>query len=249
MTPNVPIIIPLLFAIVTVATLILFNRVIKNASNPFIRQKATLILIGLVLWLIVQGTLALTHVYTSHLDMTPPMLFLLGLLPAVLLILWLFLSNTGRTFLDSLPLKQLAYLNIIRIPIEIGLFGLYIYGTVPKLMTFEGGNLDILSGISTPLVAYYMFKKQAMKPKIFLAWHILCLALLANIVARALLSAPFPFQKLAFDQPNIAIINFPFVWLPTFMVMTVLFGHLASIRKILANKAISHQDALRKKTD
>jgi hypothetical protein len=92
-------------------------------------------------------------------------------------------------------------------------------------MTFEGGNLDILSGLSAPLIAYYAVKK----PKILLAWNFICLALLINIVARALLSAPFPFQQFAFDQPNIAILQFPVIWLPTFIVLTVLFGHVTVI--------------------
>ena len=60
----------------------------------------------------------------------------------------------------------------------------------------------------------------------------MCLGLLANIVVNALLSTPTPIQKFAFDQPNIAILNFPFSWLPTFIVPIVLFGHLASIRQL-----------------
>ena len=99
-------------------------------------------------------------------------------------------------------------------------------------MTWEGGNLDILSGLSAPIVAYYVFRKHSFSHKFLLVWNIICLLLLANIVVRAVLSAPFPFQKLALDQPNIAILNFPVVWLPTFIVPVVLFGHLASLRKL-----------------
>ena len=57
--------------------------------------------------------------------------------------------------------------------------------------------------------------------------------LLANIVINAILSSPFPLQQFAFDQPNIAILYFPFSWLPTFVVPVVLFCHLASIRQLL----------------
>jgi hypothetical protein len=66
-----------------------------------------------------------------------------------------------------------------------------------------------------------------------LVWNFICLALLANIVINALLSTPFPFQQFAFDQPNIAILYFPFNWLPTFIVPVVLFGHLLSIRRLM----------------
>jgi hypothetical protein len=64
--------------------------------------------------------------------------------------------------------------------------------------------------------------------------------LLINIVATAILSMPFPFQQLAFDRPNIAIMYFPYVWLPCCVVPIVLFAHLVSLRKLFATKAQKH---------
>jgi hypothetical protein len=69
-----------------------------------------------------------------------------------------------------------------------------------------------------------------------LIWNFICLGLLINIVVNALFSAPSPIQKFAFEQPNIAILNFPFSWLPTFIVPIVLFGHLTSIRQLMKYK-------------
>jgi len=48
-----------------------------------------------------------------------------------------------------------------------------------------------------------------------------------------MLSAPSPIQKIAFEQPNIAILYFPFCWLPTFIVPIVLFSHLVAVRKLV----------------
>lgn len=236
MIPNIPTIISVLFAVITLIALVLFIRIIKKSSDPKIQKKSGIVAAGLIVWLAIQGILAYSDFYNSNLDNSPPKLFLFGFLPALLLIAYLFNSKSGKPFIDSLPLKELTIFNIIRLPIEIGLFLVYTYGAIPKLMTFEGGNLDILSGISAPIIAYLAFNRLSLKPKALLIWNFICLALLTNIVARALLSAPFPFQKLAFDQPNIAILNFPFVWLPTFMVMAVLFGHLVSIRKLMLNR-------------
>jgi hypothetical protein len=106
-------------------------------------------------------------------------------------------------------------------------------------MTFEGRNFDIISGISAPLIYYFGFVKKAIKRQWIIGWNFLCLALLANIVTTAILSAPFPFQQLAFNQPNIAIFYFPFVWLPAFVVPVVLLAHLVSIRQLLAVKTTS----------
>jgi hypothetical protein len=135
--------------------------------------------------------------------------------------------------MDSLPLKNLTYLNVIRIPVEIDLFYLFLYKAVPELMTFEGRNFDIFSGITAPFIAYFAFTKAKLSKPILLIWNFICLGLLINIVVNAFFSAPFPFQKFAFEQPNVAILNFPFSWLPTFIVPIILFGHLSSIRQLL----------------
>jgi hypothetical protein len=71
---------------------------------------------------------------------------------------------------------------------------------------------------------------------VLLAWNFACLLLLANIVLTAILSAPFDFQKFGFDQPNIALFYFPFIWLPCFIVPVALFAHLVSIRKLISTK-------------
>jgi len=100
-------------------------------------------------------------------------------------------------------------------------------------MTFEGQNFDILSGLTAPIIFYVGFIKKRIGRKAMLVWNFLCLGLLINIVVIAVLSAPFPFQKLAFDQPNIAVLYFPFVWLPCCIVPLVLFSHVATIRQLL----------------
>ena len=100
-------------------------------------------------------------------------------------------------------------------------------------MTFEGRNFDILAGITAPLVLYYGFVKRKLGNTFMLLWNVICLLLLLNIVVNAILSAPFPFQQFAFDQPNVAVMYYPFVWLPCFIVPVVLFSHLVLIRRLL----------------
>ena len=75
-------------------------------------------------------------------------------------------------------------------------------------------------------------KKQINK-NVILLWNFICIGLLFNIVINAVLSAPFPFQKFGFDQPDIAVLYFPFVWLPCCVVPLVLFSHLVTIRQLL----------------
>ena len=113
------------------------------------------------------------------------------------------------------------------------LFYVYLDGLIPVLMTFQGYNFDIVSGITAPLVYYLVFIKKSISNKGLLAWNFIGLALLINILAIAVLSAPTPFQKLAFEQPNLGVMYFPFVWLPAVIVPIVLFSHLMAIKKLM----------------
>ncbi|AZB17239.1 hypothetical protein EG352_05375 [Chryseobacterium indologenes] len=233
MLENLPLYILFVFGLATVLTLILFYWTIKNSNSQSVKQHSTKILIGLILWLTIQTVLAIQNVYSSNIDFFSPTILLFGILPAILTIIGLFSAQKGRRFIDSLPLVNLTYLNIVRIPVELVLYWLFLNKAVPELMTFEGRNFDIIAGITAPIIAYFGLTKRKISQKIILIWNFLCLGLLLNIVVNAFLSAPSPVQKFAFDQPNIAILHFPFNWLPTFIVPIVLFGHLASIRQLL----------------
>ena len=219
---KLPAYISLIFGLTTIATAWLFYKATKNPGTT---------LIILLLWLILHTVLGLSGFYTV--TNTVPPRFLLMVLPPLLFIIGLFVTVKGRKYLDSLNIRSLAILHIVRIPVELVLFLLFINKVVPKLMTFEGRNFDILSGLTAPVIYYLGFIKQKIDKKIILVWNIVCLALLVNIVVLAILSAPFLFQKFAFDQPNIAVLYFPFVWLPCCVVPLVLLSHLATIRQLL----------------
>lgn len=228
-----PTYISLAFGLTTFLCLQLFVWVIRNSDSEQTRKMANPIFIGLTLWLTIQAVLTYKNVYNSDTNSFPPNIMLMGIFPAILMIILLFVTKRGRGFMDSLPMKHLTYLNFVRVPVEIVLFWLFLNKVIPEIMTFEGRNFDILAGISAPIIAYYGFTKLKISRGAILIWNFICLGLLVNIVGTALLSAPSPVQKFAFDQPNIAIVYFPFSWLPTFIVPIVLFGHLTSIRQLL----------------
>jgi hypothetical protein len=220
---NLPTYVSIVFVATTILTVLLFYK----AANI---SKATILI--LIFWLALQSILGLSGFYTVT-DTIPPRFLLLGL-PPLLFIIGLFITSSGRKYIDCLDLKTLTLLHTIRIPVELVLFWLFVNKTVPQLMTFEGRNFDILSGLTAPLIFYFGFIKKQLNKKVILIWNYICLALLVNIVANAILSAPFPFQKFAFDQPNIAVLFFPFVWLPCCVVPLVLLSHLAAIRKLMS---------------
>ena len=161
----------------------------------------------------------------------PPRI-LLAIVPPFTIIAILFGTAGGRRIIDTLPAGVLTLLHVVRIPVELVLWWLFMHKTIPGIMTFEGRNFDILSGITAPLVYYYGFVKKKIKPRHIIVWNIICMILLFNIVITAILSAPLPFQQLAFEQPNIAVLYAPYIWLPCFIVPAVFFSHVVAIRQI-----------------
>ena len=228
---NLPTYIAILFVATTFVTVLIFFAALKNATVDAVKRKSNAILGVILLWFIVQAALALNGFY-EDIYITPQKMLLIGL-PPLGTIAILFLTKKGRKFIDSLPLQTLTWLHTIRVPVEIVLFLLFVHKAIPQLMTFEGRNFDIIAGITAPLIAWYGFKKNQLSPAILIAWNIICLLLVLNITIHAVLSLPAPFQQLAFEQPNIAVLYFPYNWLPAFVVPVVIFSHLAAIRQLI----------------
>ncbi len=222
---NLPKYISIFFLLTTLLTVAIFYKATNNS-------KKTLTI--LLCWLVLQSILGMSGFYLVKDAMPPRFLFLF--LPPILLIIILFSTIKGRQFLDSLNIEILTILHIIRIPVEIVLFLLCVNKFVPELMTFEGRNFDIISGFTAPIIFYFGYITKQLNRKVVLIWNLICLGLLLNIVVNAILSAPFPFQQFAFEQPNIAVLYFPFNWLPSCVVPLVLFSHMVTIRQIIITK-------------
>lgn len=215
----------ILFLLTTVITIGLFY----HAAN---KSRRTLLI--LLLWLAVQSFISLSGFYLQYRTIPPRTIFLV--LPPMLFILVLFGSARGKQFIDRLNPSLLCLLFVIRIPVEFILYELFIKKQVPQGMTFAGGNYDIFSGLSAPFLYYYGFVKKQIDRKVILVWNFICLGLLISVVIHALLSVPSPFQLLDLNQPNIAILHFPYALLPSLIVPLVLFSHLA-IWRLLGNSA------------
>ena len=225
MTENLPSYVSIIFILTTFLTVGFLFRAIRDSVFDTIAAKTVVFLI--TFWIFFQAIFSLYGFYTNT-QTVPPKLASFGVFPAILLIVSLFIF-ARKSFIEPLPLKLLTLLSIVRIPVEIGIFWLFQNKLMPQIMTFEGWNFDILSGISAPIIAWFAFRGNKINRPILIAWNIFALLLLAIIVTIAILSLPSPIQKLAFEQPNFAVLYFPFIWLPTIIVPIVLFSHLASL--------------------
>ena len=232
MIENLPAYVSLTFTLTTFLTVGFFLYAIRQGAFQALPAK---ILISLTaFWLLFQAVMAVGGFYTQT-GMFPPRIVLFGVFPVLLLIVAYFLFFR-ENFIERLPLKVLTLLHVIRIPVEIVLFWLLQNRLVPEAMTFEGRNFDILSGLTAPIVFWLAFRGGKTNRTMLIVWNIAALLLLVNVVTIAVRAMPSPMQSLALDQPNIAVLYFPFNWLPSVVVPIVLFAHLAGLWKLFKNK-------------
>lgn len=219
---NIPITISLAFILLSFTTVFLFYMASRRNKK---------VLLVTLLYAILQGLLAYFGFYAVK-PILPAQFFLI-VFPSFAFVFYLYFSKKGKVFIHTLDIKILTLLHTIRIGAELILFALYSCHAIPEVMTFAGRNFDILAGLSAPIIYYLAFVKGIIGKKGLLVWNSISLLLLINIVVHAVLSVELPFQQFGFDQPNEAILHFPFVWLPAIVVPLVILAHLTAMKQLL----------------
>lgn len=183
----------------------------------------------LLIWLGYVGLLGTTGALSDP-TLRPPGILLLAV-PLGLLVAWLAWSSTGLRTALAVPVSVLIGAQIFRVAVELLLHRLWQEGMVPRMLTYEGANFDILVGLSAPLAAWAATRGRA-GTTAALVWNLAGLALLGNVVVRAVLTAPGRLHMLATEVPNRLPGNFPFVYLAGFLAPLALVLHLLALRAL-----------------
>jgi len=191
---------------------------------------ARTVTLGLPLWLLYVAGLSKSGVIADASQRPPGALFVI--LPVFLFIgLFAVRSASGSKVAASLPIGLLIGAQAFRVPVELGLHRLWSIGLVPQLMTYEGGNVDILVGLSAPLVAWLAMRSEAGR-RLAIGWNVVGLLSLANIVVRSALTAPGPLNLIHAELPNLAIGTFPYTLLAGFFAPLAVLLHVLSLRAL-----------------
>ena len=221
MIEDLPIWVDSTFIATCVLTIILFY---------FSNGKPKKLMLLIISWSIMQSILAYIGFYQKT-DSIPPR-FGLVLFPTTILIIYGLLPKHLKWVLETRQTKISTFLHSVRLPVEIVLYELFINEMIPELMTFEGRNYDVLIGITAPIVGW-LFLRQKINNKILIGWNIIGLLFVLFILFNGILSSESPFQQFGFEQPNRAIIYFPFVLLPSTIVPIVIWMHISDLIKLI----------------
>jgi AhpD family alkylhydroperoxidase len=190
---------------------------------------------GLSLWLTYGGLVGYFGIVADPGLVPPGPAFLL--IPVILFVaLFLARSAFAGRLAAMLPLGLLIGAQGFRVVVELFLYQLWQAGLAPRMLTFEGGSIDIFLGLSAPIVAW-LYGRGRLGERVLLGWNIIGLLTLANVAIRALLTAPGALNFIVAEVPNLAIGTFPFTFIPGFMAPLALVLHVLSIRALRAKPA------------
>ena len=194
------------------------------------------LLAALSLWFIYAGLLGYFGVIKNTATRPPGIVFLMGPVVLFLVFLTMFVarSTAGERLAMAFPLWVLLGTQSFRIGVELFLHQLWVNGLVPKMLTFEGANVDIYIGASAPLAAW-LSTRGRVGIRIALAWNVLGLLALTNVVIRAVLTSPGPFNLIHAEVLNRMFGAFPFTFIPGFFVPLAVTLHVLAIRAIIAS--------------
>ena len=139
-------------------------------------------------------------------------------------------SGLGRRIAKHIPLWILVGIQGFRLPLELAMHEMYERGIMPGEMSYSGRNFDIVTGV-TAIVVAALVKMRVGGRWLVIAWNVIGLALLINVVTVAILATP-RFHYFGLDRLNTWVTYVPFVWLPAVMVLAALAGHLIIFRAL-----------------
>jgi len=189
-------------------------------------------LAGLGGWLVYVGTLSALGIVGDAAQKPPGVLFIV--IPVIAFVaLFAVGSKRGGAMALALPIEILIGAQVFRVGVELGIHQLWQEGLVPRLMTYVGGNVDIVIGLSAPLVAW-LLRIGVVGRRFAIAWNILGLLALVNIIARSALTAPGALNFIHGEVPNLAIGTFPYTFIAGFFAPLAVLLHILSIRHLRA---------------
>ncbi|OIQ15809.1 MAG: hypothetical protein BM557_10955 [Flavobacterium sp. MedPE-SWcel] len=152
--------------------------------------------------------------------------------PVFLFTIIFMYKNRNSSVLDKLPTHVPIFYQSFRAFIEVLFYFTFTQGILPKQVTFDGYNYDVLLGISAIFMGFYAMRKNASK-KLLIVWNIIGIGIVLFAAFIFITSFYVPsvwgesteFISQEFNQ-------FPFLLLPTFLMPSAIFVHILSITQL-----------------
>ncbi len=191
--------------------------------------------IALSLWLTWVGVLGWSGAIADA-TRRPPAILAIAVPVFVFVLFAVVRSRSAGRLVLTVPLPILIGAQAYRVAVELFLHRLWIEGLSPRMLTYDGANVDLWIGASAPVAAWLSTRGRGGE-RVALAWNVVGLFSIANVVVRSVLTSPGPLRLLDTDVVNRVAGSFPYTFIPGFLAPLAITLHVLALRSIAARGA------------
>ncbi len=216
-----------------------------RAAPTQVRKLQWYVGLGLGFWLLTVGLVAWNGAFMNF-ESSPPRMLLVSL-PVLLSSFLLLRSRLFISCLKAIPRSWLLFGQTYRVFLELLLWFGFTIGMVPFHLTFVGFNYDIVVGLTAIPAGLLFFRKGRLLRFEAIVWNTFGLILLLYNGFIFLISLPYSFQVFDIEPSNSFMTQFPFIWIPAFLVPLAAALHLFSLSQLMLPEQ-RRRFSLRRKT-
>ncbi len=142
------------------------------------------------------------------------------------------LSPLGGRLAAGIPIAALVGFQAFRLPLELVLHAWSEQGTIPRTMTWNGQNWDIISGIVALMAMPFVHRSRALA----VTANIIGFSLLLNVIRVAVMSSPLPIGWNV-SPPLLLALHLPYALIGPVCVSGALIGHIVLTRALLIRRS------------
>ena len=198
------------------------------------RRRLRILIIGSFLWMGLTAIAARSGLLSKPDVFPPPFVVMMVSMLAVAFALGF--SSFGKSVAANISFFVLVALQSFRLPLEFVMHHAFEKKIMPIQLSYSGYNFDVITGFGA-VVLLILLKLKPQLPKsiiwVWNVWGIYCLIVIAVVAV-----AGSPIVRGFGSEPenlNSWVLFFPYVWLPTVLVVLAIFGHIIITRKLLQN--------------
>jgi hypothetical protein len=233
--PNVPTWVSISFTFVFPITIYFIAKTIKqgainvqipdNQANKLFWE----VLLFFALYLTYVSSLAFTGLLSVN--ALPPRVLLFTALPLMIFFFgFIFNKPIYWKILDGIPLQSLVRLHIFRFVGVYFLIATY-YNALPAHFAILAGLGDMATAFGAIFIAKAIEENKSWSRKATLIWNIFGFWDIVSVIISAILTTRFSIQHPE-SQSIVEISKFPFVWIPAFAPVVIVFMHIAIFKKL-----------------
>ncbi len=224
----------LVYLVVVTIILLLIYKGLGNGMRSMRYSSRNIRTTSLTVLFIIVGWLIVTTAISSLYKLSPTVLGVLVLV-AFMGVWYVYKSRKLNQVIQKMPKGALVNIHFLRVFTELLLWFMFtdVGRWIPKQLTVEGYNFDIIIALSAPFIAYRCFKARSWPKSYAVVWNVVGILMILNMYVLIALTSESSVRIFVNETLSSRVFNnFPFVWMPTFTMPLFILLHLLSIKQI-----------------